>query len=243
MAVGGCGGDDGGMEMKVSLSDCFRVSVKTEKFSECRFKFKFDLESSNENGIGPGLKVYENKGYGGLVWVEQFSKLSSVTGGSKTMQGKIEIELWQFNERPVFTLTMSEERIETIETTTLCSINDEVDGVEVEAVMVMMVVLWGCRWGYEGGGVSEVVVTVGWWWWRVTKSEYGDRNRTHPHGENDEVIEMVVEVVVAVWQVVKMMMYGVDDRFGGDVDDGEGWRGSAGVAENIIGNYGGAGNL
>ncbi|GKD25637.1 hypothetical protein Tco_1231851, partial [Tanacetum coccineum] len=36
-------------------------------------------------------------------------------------------------------------------------------------------------------------------------------NRTHPHGESDEVIEMVVEVAVAVWQVVKMMMYGVDD--------------------------------
>ncbi|GKE89040.1 hypothetical protein Tco_1566515, partial [Tanacetum coccineum] len=40
---------------------------------------------------------------------------------------------------------------------------------------------------------------------------------------------MVAEVAAAVWQVVMMMMmYGVDDRFSGDVDDGGGWRGSAG---------------
>ncbi|GKF04227.1 hypothetical protein Tco_0034895, partial [Tanacetum coccineum] len=42
-------------------------------------------------------------------------------------------------------------------------------------VMEMItMVLWG-SWCYEGGGVSEVVVTVRWWWWRVTESEYGDR--------------------------------------------------------------------
>ncbi|GKG14322.1 hypothetical protein Tco_0353922, partial [Tanacetum coccineum] len=61
-------------------------------------------------------------------------------------------------------------------------------------------------------------------------------NQTHPHGESDEVIEMVVEVAAAVWQVVMMMMmYGVDDRFGGDVDDVGGWPGSAGVAGSIAG--------
>ncbi|GKB11329.1 hypothetical protein Tco_0845252, partial [Tanacetum coccineum] len=60
-------------------------------------------------------------------------------------------------------------------------------------------------------------------------------DRTHPHGESDEVIEMVVGVAVAVRQVVMMMMYGVDDRFGGVVDDGGGCRGSAEVAGNIAG--------
>ncbi|GJY65382.1 hypothetical protein Tco_0467620 [Tanacetum coccineum] len=39
---------------------------------------------------------------------------------------------------------------------------------------------------------------------------------------------MVVEVAVAVWQVVMMMMYGVDDRFGGDVDNGKE------IVENVI---------
>ncbi|GJV69405.1 hypothetical protein Tco_1484914 [Tanacetum coccineum] len=53
-----------------------------------------------------------------------------------------------------------------------------------------------------------------------------------PQASNSQLrTEMVVEVAAAVWQVVMMMMmYGVDDRFSGDVDDGEGWRGSAGVA-------------
>ncbi|GKD22756.1 hypothetical protein Tco_1224459, partial [Tanacetum coccineum] len=45
-----------------------------------------------------------------------------------------------------------------------------------------------------------------------------------PHGESDEVIEMVVEVAAAVWQVVMMMM-----MYGG------GWRGLAGVARSIAG--------
>ncbi|GKB93157.1 hypothetical protein Tco_0979294, partial [Tanacetum coccineum] len=55
------------------------------------------------------------------------------------------------------------------------------------------------------GEINATIISL------IPNVETPNKNRTHPHGESDEVIEMVVEVVVAVWQVVKMMMYGVDD--------------------------------
>ncbi|GJT21990.1 hypothetical protein Tco_0891927 [Tanacetum coccineum] len=48
-------------------------------------------------------------------------------------------------------------------------------------------------------------------WRSIVQLTMSKKKELRPFIQLHNVLEMVVEVVVAVWQVVKMMMYGVDD--------------------------------